>query len=229
MISSRRLFALLPLALFCTAASAGPFSDSQMAKSLGIAQAAKIVFIDANGKEVSENVFFQLQAGKTFSLEKGRLAKGGMVATLRIEGTKRAIQASGPVPGEALPAFVLKDLAGREVRDAELRGKHALLSFYYADCAPCVREVPELNAVAKQHPELRYLAITWDSRAEAAQFVDQRKLSWPVLPEAKSVFNRMTINQVPTLVLVGPDGTVKAVRSGYSQKQSVIAWVDEHL
>lgn len=70
------------------------------------------------------------------------------------------------------PDFELKALDGRTVRLSEYRGKVVVLNFWTKTCAPCLREMPSLNQLARVlegHPNVELLTITTDeSAADAA-------------------------------------------------------------
>jgi cytochrome c biogenesis protein CcmG, thiol:disulfide interchange protein DsbE len=52
--------------------------------------------------------------------------------------------------GETAPAFHFKTDQGREVTATSFGGKVLVLNFWATWCAPCVREIPSLDALQKQ-------------------------------------------------------------------------------
>ena len=44
-------------------------------------------------------------------------------------------------PVTEIPPFDLKDLAGKRVTSASLKGKPTLVSFFFSTCVPCILEV----------------------------------------------------------------------------------------
>ena len=68
------------------------------------------------------------------------------------------------VEGKTAPDFTLKDLAGRQVRLSDYRGKVVLLNFWATWCPPCREEIPSmvrLNQVMAGKP-FQMLAVSID-------------------------------------------------------------------
>ena len=64
--------------------------------------------------------------------------------------------------GSALPDFLLKDPAGKELQLASLKGKPLLINLWATWCAPCVAELPQLDKLAGDHPGLKVLTVNQD-------------------------------------------------------------------
>lgn len=70
--------------------------------------------------------------------------------------------------GKPAPVFQLND--GRNSVDlAHLRGHVVVLNFWASWCAPCLEELPSLNAMQGQLPEVRVVAVSIDDDQNAYQ------------------------------------------------------------
>jgi peroxiredoxin len=125
-------------------------------------------------------------------------------------------QPAEPAPSGSghLPTLDAEDLDGRRVRNADLAGRHTLVTFYFATCVPCIKEVPALNTYRRAHPDLNYLAVTYESVAEARAFVAKHGLEWPVIADARPFLDAAGVRGFPTYLLVSPDGRILGRESG---------------
>ena len=66
--------------------------------------------------------------------------------------------------GKPAPKFVIVDYEGREVSHVDLRGKVVILNYWATWCAPCRREIPEIDSYVRRHrgKPLAVYAITLD-------------------------------------------------------------------
>jgi thiol-disulfide isomerase/thioredoxin len=68
--------------------------------------------------------------------------------------------------GRMAPDFTVTD-SSRTVRLADYRGKVVLVNFWASWCLPCLEELPSLEALQKQMPEVVILAISIDEDPDA--------------------------------------------------------------
>ena len=79
--------------------------------------------------------------------------------------------------GSALPGVVVKDPQGRELKLASLKGKPLLINLWATWCAPCIAELPTLNAISTRADlNLQVVTISQDigDPAKVQAFLDQR-------------------------------------------------------
>jgi peroxiredoxin len=178
--------------------------ESQLREAMKVPAEYKVVYEGPDG------------AAMTAAQATELLTRGGELVPVRDDARKQMLirVKNPPPPLKNLPDFDLQTLEGKRVRNADLAGKPTLLNFFFATCVPCIKEVPALEAFARKHPEFNYLAVTFDSLDEARSFVQQRKVTWPVLAGAKSFIDAAGVSGYPTYMLVAADGRVLGRGSG---------------
>lgn len=176
----------------------------------------------------------RMHAGATTDMER---AADGRSMTVTVRPPRGSSCPSPYPPLTAMPVFDLKDLAGRRVTSASLHGKPTLMSFFFAECKPCILEVQPLNAFARGRPDLNVLAVTFDETATARGFVRRFGLRWRVLPEAREFIDRMRVKSYPMLALFDAQGRLLGTRHGGASDELEAAalgpqlarWVDSLL
>lgn len=98
-------------------------------------------------------------------------AAGGAQPAAKLDRTKR---------GAPLPAITVQDAGGKSLALASLKGKPVLINLWATWCAPCVVELPTLNALANRADlNLAVVTISQDmgSPEKIQPFLDQRGLT----------------------------------------------------
>ncbi|MBV7498343.1 MULTISPECIES: TlpA disulfide reductase family protein [unclassified Achromobacter] len=86
--------------------------------------------------------------------------------------------AGDPVAG--LMQMQLPDLNGASHSLAGWKGQPIVVNFWATWCAPCVKEMPALDALQKKYPQVRFVGIGVDSAANMQKFVEKVQVSYPL-------------------------------------------------
>jgi thiol-disulfide isomerase/thioredoxin len=201
---------LAALAFLLGAAAEHPMTEAEFRGAMGFAAAQHIRYLATDGSAIRyEDFARRVQAGGTFDEEKA--PDGSLLLRL-----KKTAGTGGPAPPlpEFLPPLQLTTIDGRPVHGTDFADRPLLLSFFFSACAPCIQEVPILNAFASRHPEFHYLAVTFDSKEEAARFVQQHKLQWPVVADAHDFISAAGVAAYPAYLVVSSQGKITARGTG---------------
>jgi len=123
--------------------------------------------------------------------------------------------AEAPAAVEALLAQSLTDSQGQPQALAQWRHKPLIVNFWATWCAPCVEEMPELDALQKEiAPQgMQILGIGIDSPTKIAEFARSHQIGYPLYAAgmqgtalAQQFGNQAGV--LPYTVLGGRDGTI---------------------
>jgi len=153
-------------------------------------------------------------------------ALAGVVAYL----TSREFLAPEPLPPapirpavipERRPDFQLADRNGQLRSLSEWDGKILVVNFWATWCAPCRREIPMLNALARDHHDrgLEVIGIAVDFREDVLKFLDATPIDYAVLigeqdgMDAARAFGMETIG-LPFTAFIDGSGRIATVHVG---------------
>ena len=111
----------------------------------------------------------------------------------------------------------LKDRNGIQYKLSDEKGKWVLVNFWAPWCPPCVAELPELDALQKQHKDLLVIgvAVMYGKVQEVTDVVREKSLSYPIVlgnEDVASDFGGM--NGLPTSFLYSPTGKLLGHHDG---------------
>ena len=212
-----RFLPLATLCLICVACKPNISTSStehEFQQQMGLSTYAKVQYERADATPITYDEFRSaLNKKSSFTIEKNIDTRS---ATLRINpaGTSAPplskVELSIP-NGEAVPELKSVSLDGSPVA---FSGKPTVVRFFFAECLPCIQEIPQLNALAKEHPELQFVSVTFDDRETAEKFVSQHALGTKVVPDSSDFIDTVGVKTYPVLALISSDGHLIDALSG---------------
>jgi len=134
-------------------------------------------------------------------------------------------QVSQAQVGKVLDNFTLTDVNGTTVQLNDFAGQTVLINAWATWCPPCRAEMPDLNSYYQAHKDQGFtiLAVNaGDSASDAAAFVNQNQLGFPVLLDpAINLLNSLGVRSFPTSIVIGSDGVVKSIHVGMYTLESL--------
>jgi peroxiredoxin len=109
--------------------------------------------------------------------------------------------------------FTLTDLHGKAWALKDLRGQVVLVNIWATWCPPCRSEMPDLDSIYRRFKKdgLIVLAITDEDAGKAEQFVNEHRLSYPILLDPdKNAHRQYTIEGLPRSFVYDRDGKLVA-------------------
>ena len=115
------------------------------------------------------------------------------------------------------PRIAYPKLGGGTFHVSDERGHVAFLDFYASWCEPCRLEAPLVRRYARAHPKVRIVPIDVGEPAEvAARFARRFKIDDVVLDPSASSQGFFQIEGFPTIVVIDPQGRIRATWSGFN-------------
>jgi peroxiredoxin len=127
-------------------------------------------------------------------------------------------------PGEYIPDFALPDLRGTIRTNHDLKGRPALLFFWTTMCAPCTNQHRIFKELSGMDLGVNIVTISvrhWDHE-ELATYTRLRDLRYMVLEGNDEVELDFYIEDLPTIILVGPDGVIIENWVGIAPKDEIL-------
>lgn len=117
---------------------------------------------------------------------------------------------------QRLPNVELTSLDGSaEISLDSLRGP-AVINLWATTCAPCVKELPEFQSVADEHPEVAFYGINVAEQPnKAREFLEGLGVTYAQFQDPEGyVSSALGVGGIPTTLVIDATGTVIARQTG---------------
>jgi thiol-disulfide isomerase/thioredoxin len=133
---------------------------------------------------------------------------------------KNEVIAAGEI-GSPLPEFSVKDLQGREISSADLRGKVVLIDYWATWCEPCKKEMPGYQKLLDRYGPRGFAVVgfkfdTMMDMEDPIEFAKKIGVHYPLgvaTDDLKQKFGG--IEGLPTTMLYDPRGILRKKVIGF--------------
>jgi thiol-disulfide isomerase/thioredoxin len=123
--------------------------------------------------------------------------------------------------GSRLPDFTVKDLQGREISSADLRGKVVLIDFWATWCQPCKQEMPGYQSLVETYGSRGFVVVgfKFDTMTDAespVSFAKKIGVRYPLAVATDDLKQRFGgIEGLPTTILYDRKGILRKKVIGF--------------
>lgn len=135
--------------------------------------------------------------------------------------------------GSPAPPMVLRDLSGREVSLAGLRGRAVALNFWATWCPPCKEELPAFASAWRDSRGrcVEIVGVTEESTKEdALSEVTRMDVPFPVVMDPDGeVARAFGVTGYPRTYVIDAEGTVRKIFTGMVSRERLDAALAPHV
>jgi peroxiredoxin len=188
-----------------------------------------IPIYDANGKKIGGmDVIKAMQSGEGLPVRYINDEKQIKAYVLRPttdeekQKIKDKIKATGATKnqmvGKLAKPFTVKDMNGKTYTLKSLKGKVVVLNFWFVECMPCIKEMPELNNLVKKYKgkDVVFFAISNSDKAKIIKFQKKNSFKYLIAPKEDKItaIEDYNINSFPTHIIIDKNSTVSFFAEG---------------
>lgn len=124
-------------------------------------------------------------------------------------------------------AMHLTDIKGRTHTLEGYRGKWVVLNVWATWCAPCIKEMPELEALSHARSDVVVLGLAADGEdvARIEQFARALRVSYPIIAGNAQLMKEFKVRAYPTTMLFDDRGALVQTRLGQVSRRDITAWL----
>lgn len=125
--------------------------------------------------------------------------------------------------GSTLTDLSFTDMTGKKYTSGDLSGKMVVLNFWFTKCAPCIKEMPDLNRLKEKYggENVVFFAVTYDKKDIVEKFLSKVQLDLTVVPDERKTIDAVKIGFYPTNMILDPNGKVLFVSELFYPKSNM--------
>jgi len=125
----------------------------------------------------------------------------------------QALQMQDPnanfTPGQKAKDFIAYDINGNKIELSKLKGKIVVLNFWFPQCKPCVKEMPELNKLTKKYTKnVVFISVTFEKKQVVKSFLSTRDFNYTQITDNESILSDYHVSAFPTHIIIDKNGEI---------------------
>jgi thiol-disulfide isomerase/thioredoxin len=187
---------------------------------------------DSSGRQITKIEFYEAVISGNYQFKPVKDKNGNIVEYLLVRcdkkdnNTKINFQSSSQCAptttltvGQLAPDFYGKDMSDTVTYDFNyFKGrKVVVLNFWFSSCAPCIKEMPDLNRIReryKDRADIVFIAPTFEFPEVIDSFLMEHPFNYAILPEAFEAIKSYKATAYPLNIIIDFDGRIAYVSAG---------------
>ncbi|KXI28921.1 TlpA family protein disulfide reductase [Paraglaciecola hydrolytica] len=118
--------------------------------------------------------------------------------------------------------FVTLDGESKQWRD--LHGQWVVVNYFAQWCAPCLREIPELNEFYRENKQIAMFAVSFDTlnQQQLLALREQHNIEFPILAEISATPWQQMPKTLPHTLIIDPQGKIVRELKGEQSAASLL-------
>jgi len=113
-------------------------------------------------------------------------------------------------------------LTGTKLNNQTLKGKVTFINLWFVNCAPCLKEIPQLNKLKIEYENsVNFIAITFDPKPKVLEFLKRKPFDFDIITDQKELLeNTFKPESYPKILIVDKDGIISFISNGIKEEES---------
>ena len=113
-----------------------------------------------------------------------------------------------------LDDLVMVDIDGNQHDFESIGSKIIVLDFWFTTCAPCIKEMPEMNKLKEEFGtnNVAWFGVTYDNKEKVNRLLSKVQFDFTIVPNSQHLVDRFGIKFFPTTLII--DENRKIVYTG---------------
>lgn len=182
------------------------------------------IFVNEDWKEISGEEY--LRTYRYYKHKKALYKKGDQQAFKlesapekmnRYKKSIEGVDAFFATDATMSPNFELNGRDKRKITLESLKGKVVVFNFWFINCPPCRKEIPELNELVKDYAnnkDVVFLAPSLDTWEKLDEFEKKQPFDYQLFDEHEGLSEKFSVPAYPSHVILGKDGKIELLTVG---------------
>ncbi|WP_435263522.1 TlpA family protein disulfide reductase [Tenacibaculum sp. nBUS_03] len=112
--------------------------------------------------------------------------------------------------------FTVTDINGNEYSLNNLKGKIIVMNFWFIECKPCIREMPQLNNLVKKYKnkEVVFLGFSGNGKLQIDSFLKTQDFFYSIVPNSRKIASKYKVSGYPTNIIIDKNLKIAYASSG---------------
>jgi len=118
--------------------------------------------------------------------------------------------------GSIAPTFNVTDINGNKFSLTDLKGKIIVLNFWFVECVPCIKEMPELNQLVSEYKnkDVVFIGFSTSDETKIDKFLQQKEFDYNIIPNSKDIAKDYLVSAYPANLVIDKNSNIVHYTNG---------------